>query len=231
MTVTTPPVILKVGGSLVVPKDVAVSFLKDFVALILKHVSAGKRFVIITGGGYTNRWYRDAAVTLGVTATDNLHWLGIQSTRLNAELLRALFASSAHEKLCTDPHQELDWQRPILIAGGFEPGYSNDNVAVKTAERFGAKTLINMSDVAGLYDADPGKYPAAKVLREITWKAYREMFGNPTEHIPAQHIPIDAIAAITSQELGLETFFIGSDLGNLNRVLSGELEWTGTRIY
>lgn len=226
-----PPTIIKLGGSLLVPRDIDTSFLDRFGTLIKTRVARDERFIIITGGGYTNRQYYEAARRLSVASDDDLHWLGIQSTRLNAELVRAYFGTLAHARPVTSPDGAINWSEPILVGGGFAPGYSNDHVAVQMAERFGVRLIINISDVAAVYTGDPKADPEAKPIREIRWKEYRALFGNPEHHAPRQSIPVDAVAAAASWRLGLETFFIGSDLANLGHILNGGKEWKGTRIH
>ena len=50
-------IIISLGGSLIIPDDIDVDFLKDFKKLILSQVEKGKKFVIITGGGKICRNY------------------------------------------------------------------------------------------------------------------------------------------------------------------------------
>ena len=45
------PIIISLGGSLIVPEEIDIAFLEGFKEIILREVQAGKRFVIITGGG------------------------------------------------------------------------------------------------------------------------------------------------------------------------------------
>lgn len=244
------PIILKLGGSLVVPKDIDVRYLKRFVNLIKRQVKRGKRFIIIVGGGYTNRWYRDRAKELGVKNATDLHWIGTISTRLNAEFVRTLFEKLAHPRPYWDFSEPIRWRKPVLVVGGDKPGHSTDYDAVLMARKFNAKTVINVTNVPMLYTKDPKKYRDAKPIREILWKEYRAMFGNPKAHLPGQNIPIDAVAALNSQKHKLETFYVGGkDLKNLDHLLSGVVgrskaspsplaplrgaarKWQGTRIY
>ena len=48
-------IVISLGGSLIVPEEIDVEFLKKFRDLILAQVEKGKKFVIITGGGKTCR--------------------------------------------------------------------------------------------------------------------------------------------------------------------------------
>lgn len=225
------PIILKLGGSLVVPKEIDVVYLKNFRELIKKHIRQGKRFIVIVGGGYTNRWYRDRAKEIGVTSDIDLHWIGTISTRQNAELVRSVFGRTAHPRPYWNFKEKVVWRKPILVVDGYMPGHSTDYDAVLMAQKFGAKKIINISNVGSLCNKDPRRFRGAKPIREISWKAFRRLFGNPRKHLPGQNIPIDAVAALYSKKHRIETFYVGGrNLKNLDSLLSGQ-RWRGTRIY
>ncbi len=77
--------IISLGGSLIVPKNgIDVEFLKKFRKLILSQVKLGKKFYIITGGGQTNRDYVNAIKKITKPDNEELDWLGIYTTHLNA---------------------------------------------------------------------------------------------------------------------------------------------------
>ena len=84
-------IIISLGGSLIIPENIDVDFLKEFKALILSHVAQGKKFVIITGGGKICRKYQEVAKELAGPSDEDLDWIGIASLKLNAELLRVIF--------------------------------------------------------------------------------------------------------------------------------------------
>ena len=225
------PIILKLGGSLVVPKDIDIKYLARFKDVIKKHIKRGKRFIVIVGGGYTNRWYRDRAKELGVKNHLDLHWVGTIATRLNAEFVRAIFGKLAHPRPYWNFRKQISWRTPVLVVGGYEPGHSTDNDAVAMARKFKSQQIVNITNVDCLYTKDPKKFKDAKPIREISWKEYRRMFGNSRRHRPGQNIPIDAIAAIHSDKYKLETFYVGGrNLKNLDNLLSGK-KCHGTRIY
>jgi glutamate 5-kinase len=43
----------------------------------------------------------------------------------------------------------------------------NDRLAARVAQMSGADCLVLLSDVAGLYDADPNRHPAARIIHEV----------------------------------------------------------------
>ena len=116
-----PIIIISVGGSLIVPDAIDVSFLKSLRELVLSKLPE-YRFVIITGGGKTCRNYQAAAEAVVATPSDDLDWLGIHSTRLNGHLLRTIFRKEAHPRIITNPHEDIHFDEDVLIAAGYRPG-------------------------------------------------------------------------------------------------------------
>lgn len=223
------PIVISLGGSLIAPPGgVDVSFLKKFRALILRHVGRDRRFVIICGGGTTARLYQKAADKVTTLTRDDLDWIGIHATRLNGHLMRTIFRSQAHPKIVTDPHEEMDVGRPILIGAGWRPGCSTDFDAVLLAKRYGAKRLINLSNITYVYDKDPAKHKDAKALPQMTWKSFRKQFGS-TWH-PGLNSPFDPVASKEAERIGLSVVIAdGTDLANLGKILD-QKKFKGTII-
>ena len=222
---TNKTAVISLGGSIIVPDQVDGSFLKKFREIILSLTS--ERFIIICGGGRVCRNYQNSARELAVVSNDDLDWIGIAATRLNAELVRAIFANEAHGKVIHDPLEEIDRDKRIIIGAGFEPGSSTDLRAVQLAKRFGASRVINMSNIDYVYSADPKKDPGAEKLEEISWPEFRKLVGD--EWDPGLNMPFDPIASREAQKEGLQVIIIGNDIHNLERLLRGE-SFKGTTI-
>jgi uridylate kinase len=221
-------IVISLGGSLIVPEDIDSDFLKKFKETILSHVDAGKRFVIITGGGRTSRKYTDAlsVVMEGIT-TKQLDWLGIYSTRLNAHMLQmAIGEDYAKREIIEDLNEEINFSTPIRIGGGTKPGHSSDGAAVEIAKKIGAKKIINLSNIDHVYDSDPRTNVNAKKIEKISWDQYINLI--PKEWTPGLSTPFDPIASKEAQEAGIEVVIMnGKPLDNLNNYLSGgELDGT-----
>src|SRR3990167_3309828 len=114
-------IIISLGGSLIVPDDLNIDFLKNFKTLILSHIVKGKKFVIITGGGKINRRYNEAAKELTSPSNEDLDWIGIASLKLNAELLRVIFGEHAHSEVVTNFTQPFSLDKPIFIGSTYKP--------------------------------------------------------------------------------------------------------------
>src|SRR5512133_861163 len=195
-------VVLSVGGSLVVPKaGIDVSYLKDFRSFILKQVKNGYRFIIVVGGGRTARQYQEAANLLVSLAEEDVDWLGIHATRLNGHLLRSLFRDIALHRVVKDPTRKIAWNKKVLIAAGWKPGWSTDYVAVKMAKQYGSKFVINLSNIDAVYDRDPNIDPDAKKFDHMTWKQFRAIVGH--EWHPGANHPFDPVASRLADQSGM----------------------------
>src|SRR6187455_1889859 len=106
MMTITKRYIKSLGGSLIVPDEIDVNFLRSFKKLIEQYLSRGNKFILITGGGRTSRRYSEAAKKIGTINPDDLDWLGIHSTRLNAHLLRTIFRKVAFPEIITNPYDK-----------------------------------------------------------------------------------------------------------------------------
>ncbi|MFA6324647.1 MAG: UMP kinase [Candidatus Paceibacterota bacterium] len=221
-------IIISLGGSLIIPDQVDVEFLKSFKSLILSHVEQGKKFIIITGGGKICRKYQEAAKEISNPNHDDLDWIGIASLKLNAELLRVIFGEYAQEKVIFNLSLPFVFEKSIVIGAAFEPGQSTDWDAVLGAKNVGAKKIINLSNIDYVYDVDPRLNPDAKKIENISWSEYRKLI--PTEWNPGLNSPFDPIASKMAEEEGIEVAIMnGKPLDNLAKYLNGE-KFSGTII-
>lgn len=218
----TAPIVLSVGGSLIAPKSgIDVTFLKNVRTLIRKHVHAGRRFIIVVGGGSTARAYQKAASAIVPLADEDVDWIGIHATRLNGHLLRTLFRDMALHRVVKDPTRHVSWNKHILIAAGWKPGWSTDYVAVRLARKYHATHVINLTNTDGVYDKDPALYEDARRADRIDWKSFRKIVGNHWS--PGANAPFDPVASRLAANWKMQvTVLKGSDLKNLNACLSGK---------
>lgn len=217
--------VISLGGSIIVPREIDSLFLKRFREIILKVKEM--RFVIICGGGSICRAYQAVAREMSRATQADLDWIGIQATRLNAELVRSMFGAMAHDKVLHDPSEPIDGDKRIIIGAGFRPGSSTDLRAVQLAERFDAAQVINMSNIDYVYSDDPKKNPNAGKLADISWADFRKLVGN--EWDPGLNMPFDPIASRAAEAMGLKVVIIGNDIQNLERVLQKKA-FRGTTI-
>ncbi|MGD0328583.1 MAG: UMP kinase [Minisyncoccia bacterium] len=224
-------VVVSVGGSLVVPNDIDIGFLKRFKTLILNKIQQGFTFSIIAGGGKTSRHYQDAATAVTPLSRDELDWIGIHTTRLNAQLLRSIFAGYAHPQVIKNPTVDISADESLIIASGWRPGFSTDYDAVLMAKNLGATHLVNLTHTDHgdyVYDCDPRKNPNAKKIEKISWAEFRKLI--PKEWSPGLSSLFDPVAAKEAEAINLEVAIInGAKLSEFSNYLDGE-PFAGTII-
>ncbi len=218
MSEQKPYIIISLGGSIMVPDGVDAPFLKAFTGLIKEKVADGYRFVIITGGGKICRMYQNALKEFADPSSDDLDWLGIHVTRLNANLLRLAFGKLAHGEVVTDPTSVPKTDRPIIIGAGWKPGWSTDYDAIVIAGILGAHRVVNLSNIDYVYTEDPRKNPNAQAIHDSTWADFRALL--PEKWDPGLSAPFDPVAAAEAQNLRLELAIMnGRDIANLRNYL------------
>ncbi len=216
-------VVMSVSGSLIVPDGLDTVFLKNFKHFIEGGLEQDKKFVIITGGGKTARRYQEAASAVSDVNDEDLDWLGIHATRLNAHLLLTILRDVAHPIIVTNPHDVLDVPQDarIIVAAGYRPGSSTDLRAVQIAEKLGSKKVINLSNIDYAYTADPNEDPNATKIEKMDWDEFLSLV--PAEWSPGLSSPFDPVASRAAQKAGIEVAIInGNKLEEVEKYLNGE---------
>jgi uridylate kinase len=184
--------------------------------------------VIITGGGKICRRYQDKGQEVKDLTQDELDWIGIYSTRFNAEFVKTLFGELAEENIILDPTLPLDFKKAIVLGGGWKPGWSTDYDAVLLGKQLNAKKIINLSNIDYAYDKDPNKFPDAKKIETISWGEYRALI--PEEWNPGLSTPFDPIASKMAEAEKMTVYILnGKNIANLEKCLNDE-EFLGTKI-
>lgn len=226
-------IIISVGGSLIVPNGgIDIDFLKKLNSFIREKLAEDKnrQFFLVIGGGATARHYRDAGQdVIGRELTrDDLDYLGIHATKLNAHLIRTIFRDIAHPYIIKNYEIIRKADESVVVAAGWKPGWSTDYDAILLCEDYGVDTVINLSNVNKVYDKDPNKFKDAKSIDKMSWKEFRAMIGD--EWVPGMHAPFDPIAAKKAEQLGTKVVIMsGSDFKNIEKYFNGE-KFVGTVI-
>ncbi len=224
-----PPIVISVGGSLIVPEHIDVDFLTKFKAMIDREVSTGRKFTIICGGGKTARNYQKAGQALSTLKPTEIDWIGIHATRLNAQLIKHIFAGIAEAVVVHDPHEKIVFKKKILVAAGWKPGWSTDYDAVLLAKRFGATKIINLSNTDYVYDKDPNKHFDAKPILTTSWKEFLKLI--PKKWDPGLSSPFDPIASREAEKCKMQVAMInGENLKELDNFIN-DRHFDGTLIH
>jgi uridylate kinase len=221
--------VLSLGGSLIFPEDIDHKFLKSFISVITERTKRGDKFIIVCGGGGVNRIYNQAAQKVRSMSDAELDWLGIHTTRMNAQLLRLLFGKLAYGEVLINPYEKVKTQKPVIIGAGYEPGWSSDYDAVYLANTYGIKKIANLSNIDYACDKDPRTCPDAVKIKDINWADFRKIVGDKWE--PRMSKPFDPIASREAEKLGLEVAILnGKRLKNFEKYLDEE-KFIGTVIH
>ena len=221
-------IIISLGGAIVVPDAPNPEFILAFKQLILSWVNKNKKFVIIVGGGKTCRRYNEALDKVIDATNEDLDWMGIYSTQLNAQLVRLSFGKDAAGQIVIDPSDVKKLNDNIIIGAGWKPGCSTDTDAVLVAKELGAKKIINLSNIDYVYDSDPKTNSIARKFENLDWNKYRSFISSVWK--PGSNTPFDPIASEMAEKEGMEVAFIsGQNLESLEKYLNGD-PFTGTTI-
>lgn len=223
-----PIVVLSLGGSLIIPKTgFDIQFLAGFKKMILE-LTKNHRFIIICGGGQTARNYQAVVRELGELVPEDIDWIGIHATRLNAHFMRTIFRKWAHPVVVKNPTRKLQWTEDILIGAGWQPGCSTDFDAIKLAKLYGSKTVINLSNIEYVYDSDPRQNPQAKKIEKISWSDFRKIVGDKWE--PGSNVPFDPVASREAARSGMRVIIMnGQDLVEVKKAISNR-KFKGTVV-
>jgi uridylate kinase len=224
-------VIISLGGSNIVPDSINVQFLKKFRQVILGYVKNGNKVLFVCGGGKTCRNYQNALKKVRPNvSSEELDWMGIESTYLNAFLVWGIFGNEAERNILTQYDKKLKTNKKIIVGGGWRwhGGHSTDYATAIAAKTYGVKTIVNISNIDYVYHKDPRQFKDAKPFENLTWAQYRKIVGD--KWVPGKNAPFDPKAARFSQKNKLRVVFVkGDNISNLKNFLEGK-KFKGTVI-
>jgi len=212
-------IVISLGGSIVAPDKINVEFLKDFRRFVLGYLKRGWRFIIVVGGGEVCRHYQKAASEVNRVSQEDLDWLGIQATKLNARLLMAILGKFKPVFL-KSPYQKIEPSEKLFITAGWKPGCSTDYDTVLLAKRFKAGFFVEATNIDYVYEKDPRRNPRAKPLPKLSWQEFKKVI--PRKWQAGMKTPIDPMAAKLAEKSGLKAVILkGTDLKNFKNFLEG----------
>ncbi len=223
--------VISLGGSIVAPEAVDTEFIGRFRSFVTAWLEGDRdrRIILIVGGGGPARRYQEAYRRITEETDPNAQdWIGITATRLNAQLIKGVFGPLCREEVVINPEESSVFTGQVLVGAGWKPGFSTDFDAVVLAERHGADTVINLSNIAKVYTDDPKNNPDAQPIDRISWHDFQGLVGD--EWSPGRNLPFDPVATRRAAELGLTVICAaGRDIDNTRAILSGEA-FEGTQI-
>jgi molybdenum storage protein len=223
--------IIQIGGRSII--DRGYSALKPLLDEIVEN-QPKHRMVIGAGSGVRSRHIYSVGLDLGLP-TGALATLSAKDSAQNAymvscllaqhgfvyleapfvvQLLPAMLAAARGAVFNGIPPYAL-WEHPPAI--GKLPPHGSDAGSYLLAEVFGARSLIFLKDVDGLYTADPKTNPRAELVSEITVEELKR------KEMPTLPIEPSVLELMSNARLAKNVRIInGLTRGNLTRALAGE---------
>jgi len=222
-------VVLSLGGSLIIPDDVDIKFLRKFKKVILRNIKKYK-FVVICGGGGIARKYISALREEGLNKKLQ-SFSGISATRMNARFMNYFFNKNPEYGIphTTETLEKYLKKHGVVFCGALE--YKSKQTSDSTAAnltRIFKSVFINLTNVSGLYNKNPKKYKNAKFISEISWKNFHKM-ASKDKYTPGQHFVLDQTASEIIMKNKIKTYILGQDLKQLENVLKGK-KFRGTVV-
>jgi uridylate kinase len=217
-----PLVVINVGGSIVAPEPIDPGFIGRL-AEVLKEAASDRTLLLVVGGGRTARRYISACRELGASET-YLDTVGIDATRLNARLLVAAMPEVAYNGVPSTVELALEAARDhrVVVMGGTVPGQTTDAVGAELAERAVAEELLILTNVDGVYTADPRKDPDARRIPELSSSELLTIVTGE-EYRAGSTTVVDPVAASIILRSSLITKVLdGRDLDQVRAALAGE---------
>lgn len=160
-------VVVRIGGS-VIASPVDVRLVEGYSRVLRRLWGRGYRLAVVVGGGELARNLIGLAGELGLPEEDR-DQVAIEASRIVALLLsrklRGLTGGLVAETL--EEATGFFEEGRMVVMGGLKPGMTTDAVAVLLARAIGAKLIVKVSRVDGVYDRDPLVYSGARRLARV----------------------------------------------------------------
>ncbi|WP_292488103.1 UMP kinase [Methanohalobium sp.] len=214
-------VVLSIGGSIIANDLDPERFV--FYKNALSKLLPDHQLVIVTGGGKAARDYINVARSVGSNEAV-CDFIGIEVTRLNAQLLISAFGEDAYpEPPRTYKEAKLALASDkVVVMGGVVPGQTTDAVSAILAEYLNADFLVIATSVDGVYSKDPVQDPNAKRYEKLSAKELVDVVIS-TEIKAGSKSPVDPLAAKIIERCKMPTTIMdGTDPGQVTDLIMQE---------
>jgi uridylate kinase len=212
--------VISLGGSRIIPNEVDFKFLAEFKKVIEKNKD--KKFVVVCGGGSTARKYISALKQMNKT-TRKQSEIGIAVTRLHAVFLTEIFGKDANELIPKDMKHasSLLAKNHAVFCGAlrYKPNNTSDGTSANIAGYLKCP-FINITNVRGLFSANPKTNKNAKFISHCSWKNFNERAKKIKFHA-GQHFVLDQNAAEIIMNEKIPTYITNS-LKDVDNIINGK---------
>ncbi len=220
---------LNFGGSVLSPEWPDLESFRLAAGAVRELVERRHQVLVVVGGGEPARRYIGVGEELGGSEV-LLHELGIEVTRLNARLLAMALGELSEPSPPATFREALQLmlRGKVPVMGGTVPGHTTDAVAAMGAKATGSSALLFVTDVGGIYSADPKVDPTARKLDRIGAGELMKLVG--TRVTPGMRTVLDPVAVKLLHQLRIRTVVIGrGEIPRIPLIVEGG-EHGGTEI-
>lgn len=212
--------VISLGGSIFSAEE---KNLMNFIEIMREK----KNYAIVVGGG---KIARDRISLLREMKASEYHLdkMGIQATRLNALTVSLALGNAMDIPKSIDEALEYLELYGKVVMGGTEPGHTTDAVSLLLAEAYGAKRVVNVTDIDYIYDKNP-KLKGARRYSSISFEDILDLLNQEARNA-GQNFPMDILSINIARRSGIEIDVVSfRNAENLKKALEGE-DFEGTRI-
>ena len=186
----------------------------------------GAEIAIVMGGGNFVRGSHLSKIGIDRATADYMGMLGtvinalalqnlIEKQGINTRVMTALTITEVAEPFIRRrAMRHIEKGRVVIFAGGTgNPYFSTDTAAALRASEIGAEAILKATNVEGVYEEDPKKNGAARMLEQI----------NPLEVVQKglKVMDLTAVTLAMENKLPVIVFNVFTE-GNLRKILCGE---------
>jgi uridylate kinase len=208
---------IKIGGSIAVGEK---GPCQEYISAFLEAVGSleFEKLVVGIGGGRLARNYLSSTGSL--LSPEQRELVVIELLRANTRMLSLLLGGEAVFTEDDIERIDRDSSDQIYVIGGIRPGRSTDANTALMAELTGADLFIKLTDVDGVFTADPDEDEEAEFIERMTFDELRSL---SVEGSPGSYGILDRLAISVLERASIPVRVMnGRDPSILERLMAGE---------
>ena len=216
-----PMVVLSLGGALVNPGTPDSQYVASLVRLLR---GTRYRFGIVVGGGRLARKWAEAARRKGNSQFE-ADEAAIEATKKNAQFVIDIIKKDVNRVVCQtfESAREQSKKHRFVVMGGTIPGITTDSDATLLAECLGAKRLLNLSNIDGIYSDNPVRNHNAKKFHHMGYAQLIDLAGKNDMRKAGTHFVFDFLACKLIARSKIEAHFVhGRNLLDVRKAIEGK---------
>lgn len=213
-------IVLSLGGSMVNPGEPDLQYVSSLIRTLR---STKCKFGIVVGGGKLARTWADAVRKKGGSEFQ-ADERAIEATKQNAQTVIDIIKKDVNRKPCESfvEARAAAKKHRFIVMGGTIPGITTDSDAVLLAECLGAKRVLNLSNIDGVYSDNPVRNRNAKKYSRMNYGQLIDLAGKNDLRKAGTHFVFDFLACKLIARSRIEAHFVhGKNLLDVRKAIEG----------